>query len=106
MSAITNHESRLIGLHSEWIEKSQMRIQTRKLEDTNKIVVEVWELTYGKTSKARSLSCARKAARNHPIVSVDCVQLTDVEIDKKVSDLTGQQHRLRIRQSAYVFSLV
>ena len=61
---MTQSQSTLIGLHSTWVGQSQMRVRVRRIDGTHsKLLVDVTELTSGRTSKRRSLETAKKYAQ-------------------------------------------
>ena len=93
----------LIGLHSEWVGASEMRTKTREFGNT-KIVVDVIELTHGRTSKVRATKAAQAAARLAGVESVSSfVLLSDQEIARKSSKLDGSSSLVHIRQMCFVF---
>lgn len=81
---------------------SYLRARVRRIKNS-KLVVDVWEYTEHRTSKARALAFARESVQAYAISSVDHTLLLDHEIERKVSDSSGIQHAIRIRQSSFAF---
>lgn len=85
------------------VDKSYLRARVRKVGNRNKLIVDVWEYTEHRTSKARALRFARDSAQVFGITSADHTKLLDHEIERKVSDFSGIQTVVRIRQFTFAF---
>jgi hypothetical protein len=88
---------------AEHVGLSYLRARVRHVGNRNKLIVDVWEYTGHRTSKARALRFARDSVQAFGITSVDNTLLLDHEIERKVSDSSGVLHAIKIRQSTFAF---
>lgn len=92
--------------YSRHVQNSYMRIRVRFVGTKNRLIVDVWEYTRQRTSKARSLAVARECVGKHAIVNADNVILLDHEIEKKVGTHDGSKRLIHIRQLSFAFDAV
>lgn len=96
-------EADIVSSNSVWTRDSEMRVRVRKLGTrTDRIVIDITELTYKKTSRSRAVWAAANAARLQQY-STDPILLSDNEIEKKIKDGDGKIHVVRIRHSVFMF---
>ena len=86
-----------------WIREHQLRCRVRKVGDFDKLMVDVTEMSEGRTSVARSQTVARQLANAYNVRNFAPVKISDIEIDRKVHRADGSVYRIRIRQSTYAF---
>jgi hypothetical protein len=90
---MTQSQSTLIGLHSEWVGQSQMRVRIRRIDGPHsKLLVDVTELTSDRTSKRRSLDTAKKYAQLNG-ASKSFTELCDFQTDRKAIRLNGDEQK-------------
>jgi hypothetical protein len=87
---------------AEHVGLSYLRARVRTVGN-HKLIVDVWEYTEHRTSKARALRFARDSVQVFGITSADHTKLLDHEIERKVSDSSGVQSVIRVRQSTFAF---
>lgn len=93
----------IVKYETIWIEKHELRCRVRKVGDFDKLMVDVTEMSEGRTSVARSQTVARQLANTYNVRNFAPVKISDIEIDRKVHRADGTVHRIRIRQSTYAF---
>jgi hypothetical protein len=99
-------DDNLLGLHSEWVGDSQMRLRVRKLGKTDKVIVDVTELSHKRICRpGTALRVARNFVRQFGVVSVDATMLRDTRHDKQATTLDGKKVLVKIRQSSFVFQV-
>jgi hypothetical protein len=99
----------LIGLHSEWVGRSQMRCRLRRLNGTHpKLLIDVTELSPDiETHKTEALNVARKLAILNGAASTDAIELFDFQSDHKAVRLKDQvEVTHRQRSTCWAFGLV
>lgn len=94
----------LLALHTEWVGDAQFRVRVRSIKRTDKIIVDVTELSGQRLNrKGVALKIARQQARKHGAASMDATVLCEYRADKRTMDLDGKVGIVKIRQSSYVF---
>ena len=95
--------SPIVDQHSEWVGNSLMRATVRNHKAT--YVIQVMELTEGRTSKRRALDFAKAVAANQKGVrNFQEVPRTAIEFDRKCERLDGTHVLTRIRNVSYMFN--
>lgn len=103
MGSYIDRDAKVLDERWQWIGVSHMRSRTRRVGKRNKLIVDVWELTGHRTSKARALRFARDSVSKFAVSGVDHTVLLDFESDKKVSTADGSQTVVHVRQSSFAF---
>lgn len=104
MSNFLYKDSHIIDLNSQWVGDSLVRTVTRHFGKKNKIMVDVTEISRGRTSKKRAMDAARQAARRVGCTSVDCSNVRDSEIVRESMDIrTDEPTRTNIRTMTFAF---
>lgn len=95
--------SSVVDMCSEWMDNSLMRAVVRQHKQT--FVIEVTELTEGRTSKQRALDFAKVMARKQPDVKREKgFRLSDVQIERKGERLDGTKVLTHVRTTAFLFA--
>jgi len=103
---MTQSNSTLIGLHSEWVESSEMRCSVRR--GKGRILVDVTELSPNQiTHKQKALRIARKLAVLNGAIVDGATELVDVSKDRRtVRFKTDEEAIVRARQMVWAFKVV
>lgn len=106
---MTLGESILIGLNSEWVDQSEMRVRTRRITQESgtleRIMVDVIEMTEGDTSLIRSLDIARKYAALNGASDAGVFQVCDLQTDRKVIRLNDDRTDVHVRMVCWAFGM-
>lgn len=98
----------LIGLHSEFVGKSEMRVKTRRVGNSAVVMVDVTELGPS-TSKRRAEKAARDAARLAGIASTGHA-IFDYETSRSANRLDPRGYAIptapiRVRNMSFAFGI-
>jgi hypothetical protein len=105
MTSFLDRDQNLLRLHSEFVGDSQLRVRVRNYgRGSKKILVDVMELTYHRTSMARARKIACAQASMFDISSFGSL-IRDNEIDKKVTMWDGTKTVVRVRQTCFAFEV-
>ena len=105
MSKFLQKDCNILNMHSEWVGESLIRTVTSHFGKIDKIMVDVQEITPKRTSKQRALKAARDAARRVGCTSVDCCQVSDIEMVRQSRNIhTDEPVRTFIRTSTFAFN--
>lgn len=105
---MTESNTTLIGLHSEWVGQSQMRCRVRKVDGPKpRILVDVQELSPNEiTHKSAALGIARTLAVFNG-AHCDATELCDLQSDRKAIRLKdNEQIVTRARQFCWAFGVI
>jgi hypothetical protein len=103
MTKFLEKECNIIGLHSEWIGGSELRVRTRSFGSKNRIMIDVLELSPKETSKARATKVARAAAKLVG-ASADYIIVAEYETCKFSQRLDSDKvYRTKVRHTTFAF---
>jgi len=105
---MTESNTTLIGLHSEWVEQSQMRCRVRRVDGPKpRILVDVLELSPNEsTHKTEAMGIARSLAVLNG-AHCDPTELCDLQSDRKAVRLKDDvQVMTRARQFCWAFGVI
>lgn len=96
----------VVALYSRWIEQSQIRVRVKTVKETDKIIVDLFELSPEDTEVERTVlnAIAIEAARLHGASGHDFLVIRDYLTHRKASRIDGSYTYVNIREKSYVFS--
>lgn len=107
MATHSDKNSNVIGLHSEWIGKSHLRVRTRRVGKSATIMVDVTEFGE-RTSKRRAASVAGSTAKSAGMAGTGVV-IFDHETPRvlKRLDANGNviESKTRVRTTTFAFGV-
>ena len=103
MSKFLEKDCNIIGLHSEWIGGSELRVRTRHFGKKNRIMIDVQELSPKETSRQRATKVARDAARRVG-ASADYIVIAEYETLRLSQRLDSDKvYRTKVRNTTFAF---
>jgi hypothetical protein len=104
MSNFLQKDCNVLDMHSQWVGDSLIRTVVRHFGKRNKVMIDVTEFAPRHTSKQRAVRVARDAARRVGCTSVDCVNVSDIEIVRSSRNIhTDGPTNTKVRTMTFAF---